>query len=278
VRAVALIRAAHLQPVVAVTAVSVALAVSVGRELSGALVVGVAVLAGQLSVGWSNDYFDRDRDRSANRRDKPIVTGAISAHAVGAAALIALIACVPLSLLSGWRAAAVHLVAVGAAWAYNAALKRTVWSVVPYLLAFAALPVFVTLGLPGHPWPKWWAILAAALLGAGAHFINTVADTAADAVTGVYGLPQRIGPRASALVGALLMVAAIGVVAIGVVALGAQSGDEVGVGLLVMALVGAVVAAVAATTGSARLAWSITLATALIGAGALIAQGTNLVA
>ncbi len=110
-----------------------------------------------------------------------------------------------------------------------------------------------------------------------------VADTAADAVTGVYGLPQRIGPRASALVGALLMVAAIGVVAlgaaaIGAVALGAQSGDEVGVGLLVMALVGAVVAAVAATTGSARLAWSITLATALIGAAALIAQGTNLVA
>ncbi len=272
-RAVALIRAAHLQPVVAVTAVSVALAVSVGRELSGALVVGVAVLAGQLSVGWSNDYFDRYRDRSANRRDKPIVTGAISAHAVGAAALIALIACVPLSLLSGWRAAVVHLGAVGAAWAYNAALKRTVLSVVPYLLAFAALPVFVTLGLPGHPWPEWWAILAAALLGAGAHFINTVADTAADAVTGVHGLPQRIGPRASALVGALLMV-----VAIGVVAIGAQSGDEVGVGLLVMALVGAVVAAVAATTGSARLAWSITLATALIGAGALIAQGANLVA
>ncbi len=270
-RAVALIRAAHLQPVVAVTAVSVALAVSVGRELSGALVVGVAVLAGQLSVGWSNDYFDRDR--SANRRDKPIVTGAISARAVGAAALIALIACVPLSLLSGWRAAVVHLGAVGAAWAYNAALKRTVLSAVPYLLAFAALPVFVTLGLPGHPWPKWWAILAAALLGAGAHFINTVADTAADAVTGVHGLPQRIGPRASALVGALLMVAAIGVMA-----LGAPSGDEVGAGLLVMALVGAVVAAVAATTGSARLAWSITLATALIGAAALIAQGANLVA
>ncbi len=66
-RAVALIRAAHLQPVVAVTAVSVALAVSVGRGLSGALVVGVAVLAGQLSVGWSNDYFDRGRAHSAHR-------------------------------------------------------------------------------------------------------------------------------------------------------------------------------------------------------------------
>ena len=53
-----LLRACHLQPTLAVTAISTALALSVGRGV-GALAVLFAVLAGQLSVGWSNDYLDR---------------------------------------------------------------------------------------------------------------------------------------------------------------------------------------------------------------------------
>ena len=159
-----LIRACHLQPTLAVTAISTALALSVGRGV-GALAVLLAVLSGQLSVGWSNDYLDRERDRRGRRVDKPIVAGDVDAGVVRVAALCAVVVCGPLSLLSGWRAALVHLGAVGLGWAYNAGLKRTVVSVVPYAVAFGALPVFVTLGLPSHPWPPAWAVGAAAALG-----------------------------------------------------------------------------------------------------------------
>ena len=103
----------------------------------------------------------------------------------------------PLSLLSGWRAAAVHLVAVLLAWGYDLGLKSTVWSVVPYTVSFGLLPAFVTLGLPGAPWPPWWATAAGALLGAGAHFANVLPDLDDDLATGVLGLPAPAPARPS---------------------------------------------------------------------------------
>ena len=71
-----LVAAAHPGPALAVTALTGLLAVAQGLDTgTGALVV-VAVLAGQLFVGWSNDLVDVARDRRAGRTDKPLATGA----------------------------------------------------------------------------------------------------------------------------------------------------------------------------------------------------------
>src|ERR1019366_4440072 len=86
-------------------------------------------------------------------------------------ALAALTAAVPLSFASGWRAGLVHLTAVLLAWAYNARLKATAASFVPYAVAFPLLVAFVTLGGPAASWPPWWALAAAALLGCSAHLV-----------------------------------------------------------------------------------------------------------
>ncbi|MQA83804.1 MAG: hypothetical protein GEV03_03985 [Streptosporangiales bacterium] len=203
--ALALLRACHPEPTAAVTLVVTALAISAGRGL-GAAWVGVAVLAGQLSVGWSNDYLDRERDRSTGRADKPLVGRAVAPRVVGAAAVIAVAACVPLSLASGPRAAAAHLAGVAAAWAYNLGAKRTLLSPVPYAVGFGLLPAFVTLGLPGHPWPAWWALATGALLGMGAHFANVLPDLPGDLATGIRGLPHRLGETGSRLLSAGLLV------------------------------------------------------------------------
>ena len=98
--------------------------------------------------------------------------------------------------------------AVSGGWAYNLGLKRTWASPVPYAVSFALLTCFVTLGLDGSPWPPPWAVAAGALLGVGAHFLNVVPDVDDDLADGVRGLPQRIGARASAVTGAVLMAAA----------------------------------------------------------------------
>src|SRR5690606_9320240 len=155
--AIPLLRASHLQPAVAVTAIATVLAVSVGQG-SRAVSVALAVAAGQLSVGWSNDYLDRHRDRRAGRVDKPIVAGQIRAIAVGRAALVAAVVCVPLSLLSGWRAGVVHLGAVAVAWSYNLWWKSTVVSPLPFAVAFGCLPVFVTLGPDERTAPPAWGV------------------------------------------------------------------------------------------------------------------------
>lgn len=210
----ALLRACHPEPTVAVTAMITALAVTAGRDARGVLLVAAAVLAGQLSIGWLNDALDAGRDTAVGRTDKPVATGAVSGRTVGVAAGVAAVACVPLSFASGALAGSVHLVAVAAGWAYDLGLKSTRWSVLPYLVCFGLLPVFVVLGLPGAPVPPGWLPAAGALLGAGAHFANVLPDLDDDAATGVRGLPHRLGATASRAAAALLLLAATVVLAV----------------------------------------------------------------
>ncbi|MFL6075640.1 MAG: UbiA family prenyltransferase [Mycobacteriales bacterium] len=204
----ALVASSHPEPAVAVTAVVVALSAGVGRDVPGLFAAGSAVLAGQLSVGWANDYVDRDRDAATGRTDKPVATGAVSPRAVRAAALVAVAACVPLSLLSGLVAGLLHLVAVAFAWAYNLGLKSTPVSVLPYAVAFGIAPAFAVTGLPSHPAPPVWLVATGSLLGSGAHFANTLPDLAGDAATGVRGLPHRLGRTGSAVAAGVLLLAA----------------------------------------------------------------------
>jgi 4-hydroxybenzoate polyprenyltransferase len=214
----ALLRACHPEPTAAVTLMMTALAVTAGRDARGVLMVAAAVLTGQLSIGWLNDVLDARRDRAVGRLDKPVATGAVSPRTVGIAAAVAAAACVPLSFASGLLAGAVHLVAVAAGWAYDLGLKSSRWSVLPYLVCFGLLPVFVVLGLPpgpdgAPPLPPWWLPVAGALLGAGAHFANVLPDLDDDAATGVRGLPHRLGAARSRTAAAVLLLTATGALA-----------------------------------------------------------------
>lgn len=202
----ALARSCHPLPSLAVTAVAAALATTTGRSPGGVVAVAAAVLAGQLSVGWLNDLLDAGRDASVGRRDKPVASGAVTRRAVGVATIIAAVAAILLSLLSGVEATLVHVVMLCSAWAYDLGLKATVISVVPYAVSFGLLPAFVTLGGAGGEWPPSWLIAAAATLGSAAHFANVLPDLDDDAATGVRGLPHRLGKAASAGVASALAV------------------------------------------------------------------------
>lgn len=251
------LRAGHLEPSLTVTAVACILALGAGRPAAGVAWVGAAVLAGQFSVAWGNDWLDRDRDRRTGRADKPAATGALPATRLRNAAFVALGACALLSLGSGGRATAVHLLAVGTGWAYNLGLKSTPASVVPYGLAFGLLPVFVWLGLEGAPLPPWWSVLASGLLGAGAHFTQALPDLADDARTGVRGLPQRLGFQGTLLTAAGLLIAGAVVITLGVAPLDPLTAGAVAAGIvLVLGLVGA------GMRGATRLAFHLTIAAA----------------
>jgi 4-hydroxybenzoate polyprenyltransferase len=163
------------------------------------------VLSGHLFVGWANDYLDRDQDLRSGRSDKPIAAGLVPAGRVRLAAILALVACVPLSLANGYWAGAVHLAAVALATLYNTTLKPTPFSVVPYFLAFGAVPAFITLGLRPPHLPPAWASLGAALLGSAAHFTQVLPDIEADRRLGIRGLPQLLGIRGSTLAAAGLL-------------------------------------------------------------------------
>ncbi|MFD7974551.1 UbiA family prenyltransferase [Streptomyces sp. NPDC059071] len=205
--ALGLLKASHPVPATTVTVLAALLAAAFGLDLAAAATAVAAVAAGQLSIGWCNDRLDLRRDRAAGRRDKPLATGAARPGTVGAAACTALLLCVPLSLGCGLLAGAVHLGCVAAGWTYNLWLKRSVLSWLPYAVAFGLLPAFLTLALPGRPWPPLWLTAAAALLGTGAHFANVLPDIEEDLAGGVRGLPQRLGRRGSMASAAVLALA-----------------------------------------------------------------------
>lgn len=277
-RASALVRASHAAPTAAVTVFGAALAVGAGAGPGRAALVGSAVLAGQLSVGWSNDWIDAARDVAAGRADKPVVAGAVSARGLRAAAWVALAACVPLSLACGPVAGAAHLVAVALAWAYNARLKATAWSWLPYAGAFALLPVFAVLAAPGRPNPAWWVPATGALLGVGAHLANALPDLEDDAATGVRGLPHRLG-RARA------GVAAPAVLALGVACalVGLRPDPVAGAGGVLVVAAGAAAVGLAATAGvvalrapRSRAPFALSMAVAGVCVALLAAAGTDL--
>lgn len=263
----ALLRACHPEPTITVTAVATAFAATVGHG-AGVAWVAVAVLAGQLSVGWSNDYIDRFRDAAVGRIDKPIVAGDVPARVVGAAAVVALVAALALSFAGGWRAAVVHAVALAAAWSYNLGVKATVLSPLPYAVGFAGLPSFVVLGLPGAPAPPGWLVLAGALLGMGAHFANVLPDLVDDIEQGVVGLPHRLGHRPTTLVAvALLLAASV------VLAFGPASGPGVA-GTITLVAVGVLVATVLLRSRApSRLPFRVAMAIAVINTVLLVLRG-----
>src|SRR5213076_3640697 len=76
-----LVRATHAPPSAAVTTLVTVTALAAGVGVRS-LLLGAAILCGQASIGWANDYVDADRDRLVRRRDKPVATGEIAASIV----------------------------------------------------------------------------------------------------------------------------------------------------------------------------------------------------
>ncbi|WP_448073869.1 UbiA family prenyltransferase [Georgenia yuyongxinii] len=212
----ALLRASHLAPTLAVTTVVAVLTVVAGLEPGTGAVLVTAVLAGQLSVGWSNDLLDAERDARVGRTDKPVATGELPRALVRRALAVVLAVCAVASLAAGLLSGLVHLVlGVGSGWAYNLGLKRTVWSFAPYTVAFGSLPVLVWLALDPGRLPPGWMVAAGSLLGLGAHLLNVLPDLDDDAATGVRGLPHRLGGRVSALCALGCLVGATAVIVLG---------------------------------------------------------------
>jgi 4-hydroxybenzoate polyprenyltransferase len=218
-RARALVVAGHPGPSLAISALIALLAAQAAPRGAGPVALVVpAVVAGQFSIGWSNDFFDARRDATAGRGDKPVVTGGISRRAVGTAGVIALAVSLGLGLAIGAVAGLVNAVMMAAGWAYNAGLKATLASGLTYMLGFGLIPAFAASTLPGHPAPRPVVTAAAAVLGLGAHFANVIHDLDGDRVAGVRGLPQqvaaRFGPGAVRLAALVLLLAASALLAL----------------------------------------------------------------
>lgn len=202
-----LLAATHPAPAAMVTLFALALALGVGAGLGRVALITAAVGAGQLSIGWSNDWLDAGRDRQVGRTDKPTVTGDVSPGTLRAGAIGTAAVSVVLGLVAGPVAGLANLGVVAGGWVYNLWFKRTAWSWLPYAVAFGLLPAFVVAAAGGGRVVAGWAVLAGALLGVGAHVANVLPDLDDDRATGVRGLPHRLGRRGAGVVAPLALAA-----------------------------------------------------------------------
>ncbi|QCR45234.1 1,4-dihydroxy-2-naphthoate prenyltransferase [Curtobacterium sp. SGAir0471] len=245
-----LFASSHPGPTVTVTILAAVIAAAVGHPWWLVVLVALAVVAGQLSIGLANDWIDADRDRAVGRSDKPVARGLIAVGTVRTAAFATAVVAVLLSIALGPVAAVAHVVLVTAGWAYDAGLKRTVWSVVPFVVAFGLLPVVSVAAGGAGAWPAWWAIATGAVFGVAIHCANVLPDLLDDAATGVRGFPHRLGLRGAGTLafGSLVVAAAL---VLGGQLAGGGNGDGGGTGGtgIALAVVGAAVVVVLAGIG-----------------------------
>ena len=194
------IRLVHPAPAVAVIALSAALgavlATQAGEPPLGVrvLLTILAVAGSQLLTGALNDWADRERDAIAQPH-KPIPSGAVSPRAALLVAAFGALLQVAASAPLGWLPLLLGLVASASAAAYNLALSRTPLSVLPYLVSFGMLPLWVATGVGVGLERVAAAPLLVGPFAAAAHLANTVRDFDGDARIGSRNLAQVLGCR-----------------------------------------------------------------------------------
>lgn len=203
--------ASHFGPTLIVTTISLSCAFFY-TSWQSAIAIAFGVMLGQLVVGWSNDLYDFADDLSHQRMNKPLVQGSISQEFLTRSLFIM----VPISFLAnllgplGIRGGLVYMFGIACGVAYNFYFKFNIFSPLPYALAFAALPSSIVIAQDQTP-PVWmW--LGGSLFGVAAHFINVLKDIEQDQISGIGGLPQRMGMRNSIISATVLI--ALGIMAL----------------------------------------------------------------
>ena len=202
------LRAAHFGPTVIVTTASFLLSLS-QYSIIDSLRVTIAIFAGQLVVGWSNDFIDAPLDIAAHRTKKPIVSKEINPEQLKKSILVALLAALLLSLFSplGITGTLIHFLGILSATFYNLKLKSTILSPIPYIVSFGALPWAIY--LPVGNQPPLWLFIDFMLIAVAFHFFNVLKDFQWDINQGVLGLPQRLGRNVSLFISISLVVSAV---------------------------------------------------------------------
>jgi 4-hydroxybenzoate polyprenyltransferase len=208
----ALLRASHFPQTVAMILFLTAAAVITSAQGPNLALFIAAVLCGQLSVGWLNDFVDASLDGSVARSEKPLVAGTLQRSALKIPIAIAMIMVVPMSILAaGFIGGLAHILAVASAHVYNLYLSRTIWSWLPYAVSFGLLPLFVAQTASAELWPETAMIVLFSLVGVIAHLLNALPDIELDRKAGKGGLAVSLGRQKS-----LLLIAGLSAVAIGV--------------------------------------------------------------
>jgi len=214
------VRAAHpRQALLSAVGLGVAAAAS-GRSAREVALVTVTVLVGQALLGWDDDLADESSDRADERVRKPLVAGTLDRGTLGFALACAVLLVVPLALSSGIDAGLSYLLSLAVGVLGHRLLRSGRWSWLPWAVAFALYPAYLSYGgwggaADGHP-PTIAMTVAVAFLGVGVHVLTSLRGLVDDNRAGRRTLPLRLALRIGAprllVLASLYSVVVIGVI------------------------------------------------------------------
>jgi 4-hydroxybenzoate polyprenyltransferase len=199
---VLLVRAAHPRQALLTAAAFAVAAWLSGRQAREVGLVAVTVLVGQALLGWDNDLVDERADREDERTSKPLVGGGLDRGTLAFALACAVLLVIPLSLSSGINAGLAYLLSLVVGVLGNRLLRTGRLSWVPWAVAFALYPAYLSYGgwgggAEGHP-PTIAMTVAAAFLGIGVHVLVALRGLVEDNRAGRRHLPLRLALRVGA--------------------------------------------------------------------------------
>jgi 4-hydroxybenzoate polyprenyltransferase len=177
------------------------------------LLLLISMFFSQLSIGWSNDYLDREND-ARYQPSKPIPSGVVDARLMPLAILGVLGASLVAGALLGPLPLALLIAGTAAGLGYNLGIKDTRFSGLPYVLAFAALPPYVWIALDVYRDEFLLLYAVGTPLTLAAHLGNSIPDIETDRGAGRPGLAVSLGRESAMRVLALCLIAPLVIVAL----------------------------------------------------------------
>jgi len=188
----ALVRLTHPLPTLLNALVAAALTTTAGGSSTQAALAAVTMLGIHTSIGAMNDLLDQERDKG--RAEKPLVGGNVSPQE--ARVMVVIAATAGFAAASALSSMSVAIAAAGATlgYLYNAGIKRTPISFLPFALGVALIPAFAW-SAAGVPLPAAIATLCLIALPGGSALAlqNALADRELDKSVGTNGAVVRLG-------------------------------------------------------------------------------------
>jgi 4-hydroxybenzoate polyprenyltransferase len=210
------IQAAHPFPLIMV--VSLTALIGIASSVDGLAVARLALLTlamvfAQLAIGWTNDYRDRETD-ARFQPEKPVPSGLVGAEQLRWAVVAVMIAALAVGLTLGAEAFWLLVVGMGAGLAYDFGVKDTRLSWLPFIVAFAGLPLYVWTALDVYRSELLWLYVVGPPLVVAAHIANTLPDLEADRSAGRKSLNVALGRERSLALLGLCLAAPLGLLAL----------------------------------------------------------------
>jgi 4-hydroxybenzoate polyprenyltransferase len=198
-----LLRLTHPLPTLLNAIIAAALTSTAGGSATQSMLAAITMLGVHTSIGAMNDLLDQTSD--AGREEKPLVDGSVSPRE--ARVMVVVAATAGLAAASALSSTSLVIAGAGATlgYLYNAGIKRTPISFLPFALGVALIPVFAW-SAAGVPLPAAIATLCLIALPGGSALAlqNALADRELDQSVGANGAVVRLGHRRTILMIALL--------------------------------------------------------------------------